>query len=454
MTVAGIIVVLLVVDQEMALVTGAVLPVLALATVSFWRRSRNLYRLTRQRLSALHVHLHEQVTGLRAVQAYGRAADSVGTFTTLSDHHRRAQMRTQLVVALYFPFVSFLAPLTTLLVLASGAGRIHDGTLTPGTLIAALIYVQLLFAPVQQLALAFDTYQQAVTSFDHLHGLLDTPATLQSSTRPRARPVPVLRGSIAFDQVTFTYPRPPQASPSTAPRVALSDVTLHIPAGQRVAFVGESGAGKSTLLKLVSRLYDPTTGTVRVDGVDLRDNEPAEYRRHLGVVPQEPHLFAGTVRDNIAYGLPQATDRQIQDAARAVDAHETITALPGGYHHDITERGHALSAGQRQLICLARAALVDPAILLLDEATASLDPATQHLVTTAVNRLAQGRTTLIVAHHLTTAARTDRIIVLDRGRPVQDGTHTDLLATLGPYRQLWTAHTAHTHRGSQNSSWT
>ncbi|MBB0244568.1 ATP-binding cassette domain-containing protein, partial [Streptomyces alkaliphilus] len=249
-------------------------------------------------------------------------------------------------------------------------------------------------------------------------------------------PVDRLEGKIRFEKVGFRYGT---ASPNASD--ALRDVDLTIPAGQTVAFVGETGAGKSTLVKLVARFYDPTSGAVMVDGRDVRDLDPTGYRRRLGVVPQESYLFAGTVRDAIAYGRPDATDAEVEAAARAVGAHDMIARLPSGYLHPIAERGRNLSAGQRQLIALARAELVDPDILLLDEATAALDLATESLVNEATDRLAKRRTTLVVAHRLTTAARADRVVVLDGGRVVEDGTHAELLAAGGRYTELWRSYT-------------
>ncbi|WP_435533269.1 ABC transporter ATP-binding protein [Streptomyces harbinensis] len=430
MTFFGIMGVLVVIDVQLALVVLATLIPLTIGTVIFRRHSVKAYELARERVSGVNADLQESVAGLRMVQAFRRESDGYERFTDRSDGYRRARLRGQWLISVYFPFVQLLATLATAGVLLVGAGRVGAGTLTAGALVAYLLYIELFFAPVQQLSQVFDGYQQAVVSLGRIQELLAEPTTTPPAERPR--PVPErLRGEVEFRGVRFAYRG---AEDGTE---ALRGIDLTIPAGQTVAFVGETGAGKSTLVKLVARYYDPTRGAVRVDGTDLRDLDLSGYRHRLGVVPQEPYLFDGTVRDAIAYGRPGASDAEVEAAARAVGAHHMIAALPGGFHQPVGERGRALSAGQRQLIALARAELVRPDILLLDEATAALDLATEALVNRATDRLAVRRTTLVVAHRLTTAARADRVVVLDRGTVVEDGTHTELLARDGRYAALW-----------------
>nr|WP_259453557.1 ABC transporter ATP-binding protein [Streptomyces ginkgonis] len=430
MTFFGIMGVLVVIDVQLALVVLATLIPLTIGTVIFRRHSVKAYELARERVSGVNADLQESVAGLRMVQAFRRESDGYERFTDRSDGYRRARLRGQWLISVYFPFVQLLATLATAGVLLVGAGRVGAGTLTAGALVAYLLYIELFFAPVQQLSQVFDGYQQAVVSLGRIQELLAEPTTTPAAERPR--PVPErLRGEVEFRGVRFAYRG---AEDGTE---ALRGIDLTIPAGQTVAFVGETGAGKSTLVKLVARYYDPTRGAVRVDGTDLRDLDLSGYRHRLGVVPQEPYLFDGTVRDAIAYGRPGASDAEVEAAARAVGAHHMIAALPGGFHQPVGERGRALSAGQRQLIALARAELVRPDILLLDEATAALDLATEALVNRATDRLAVRRTTLVVAHRLTTAARADRVVVLDRGTVVEDGTHTELLARGGRYAALW-----------------
>ncbi|HEX2274469.1 MAG TPA: ABC transporter ATP-binding protein [Acidimicrobiales bacterium] len=428
-TLVGVAVVLVIMNPALSLATLATLLPLVAATVWFRRRSDRAYERARERVATVNASLQESVTGVRVAQAYVREDRNIDEFRRVARHHLDARMDAQRLVATYFPFIETLSVLASAAVLGVGAHLVTTGGVTAGELVAFLLYLNLLFSPIHQLSHVFDQYQQARAS---LHKITELLAT-EPSVVPPAAPVEPgrLRGALRFEGVRFRYPG--------AADDALAGVNLDVAPGQTVALVGETGAGKSTIVKLVARFYDPTEGRVLVDGRPLTELDLGAYRRQLGYVPQEPFLFSGTLRDNIAYARPEATRAEVEAAARAVGAHDFIARLPGGYLHHVTERGRSLSAGQRQLIALARARLVDPAILLLDEATAALDLATEARVVRAMGLLAHGRTTLLVAHRLQTTRIADRIAVVDGGRIVEQGTHDDLLARGGRYASLWEA---------------
>jgi ATP-binding cassette subfamily B protein len=404
-----------------------IVPPLAVATVWFRRRSGEAYDDARDKVGTVNAEFQESLSGVREAQAYVQEGRAVDSFRATARRYLDARLRTQVLQAIYFPFILFLATCGDAIVLGLGSALVHDGTIAAGTVIAFLLYLDQFFAPVQQLSQVFDQWQQAVASMTKINELMQTPVTTPDAADPV---VPShLRGELCFDRVRFSYP--------TTGLETLHGVDLHVAAGETVALVGETGAGKSTLVKLAARFYDADSGDVLIDGIPVRELDLRAYRRRLGYVPQEAFLFSGTVRDNIAYGRPDATDAEVERAARAVGAHEFIAELRGGYLHPVTERGRSLSAGQRQLLCLARALLVDPAILLLDEATANLDLSTEARVQRAMGVISRDRTTLLIAHRLQTARTADRIVVVDDGRIVESGTHAELVELDGAYAELW-----------------
>jgi ATP-binding cassette subfamily B protein len=415
-------------SPTLTLLTSFVLVPFVLVTVLFQRLSGKPYADAREQISQMNAELRESLAGARETQAFGQEDRQQGRFGQSSRAYVEARLAAQRLASLYFPFVELLSDVAAVFVLAGGAWLIDRHHLEVGELVAFLLYISLFFTPVQQMSTLFDSWQQARVSMRRVGELMaEQPTVLPPAEPERPRRV---RGEISLRAVGFVYPDG---------REALRGVDLLVSPGETLAVVGESGSGKSTLARLIARFQDPTTGTVRVDGVDLRRMDERLRRAMLGYVPQEPFLFSGTVRDNIAYGRPAATDAEVEAAARRVGAHETIAALDGGYLHVLDERGGSLSAGQRQLLCLARAELIDPVILLLDEATSQLDVAAEATVLEAVRRGAGRRTTVVIAHRLAVAEEADRVAVLDGGRLVELGTPADLRAAGGPYSRLLAA---------------
>jgi ATP-binding cassette subfamily B protein len=379
----------------------------------------------------VNANLQESLSGVRVAQAYTREGRNIASFREVNGEYLGARLGAQRLIALYFPFVLLLADIGAAVVLGAGSVMVDNGTVTAGVVIAFVLYLDQFFSPIQQLSQVFDTWQQASASMHKIDELMATPTGTPAPAAAVAVEPSRVRGAITFEDVRFAYPGTVE--------VALSGVDLEIRPGETVALVGETGAGKSTIVKLVARFYDPTGGRVLIDGRDLRDLDLGTFRRQLGIVPQEAFLFTGNIRDNIAYGRPEARDVDVEAAARAVGAHEFIAELSGGYLAPVSERGRSLSSGQRQLIALARARLVDPAILLLDEATSNLDLATEARVQRAMGIVAEGRTTILVAHRLQTARSADRVIVVDDGRIIEQGTHDELVAQGGRYSVMWDA---------------
>jgi ATP-binding cassette subfamily B protein len=453
-TFAGVGVALLLLDLELALWTLTVVIPLAIATVLFRRVTNRLYDLVRESLAVVNADFQESLSGIREAQAFVHEDATVERFHRLGMRYFDARLRAQRTIATYFPFVLFLSAIADVVVLGVGAHLIAEGRLTTGVLIAFILYLTMFFSPIQQLSQVFDSWQQTRVSVNRISDLM----RLHTLTPDPEQPVALdrVRGELALVDVHFRYPSAPEVPTDAAkgpadsalpdsdvvrrkPPEALRGLDLRVAPLETVALVGETGAGKSTVLKLLARFYDPDSGSVTLDGHDLRTLDLHDFRSRLGYVPQESFLFTGTIRDNIAYGRPEATDLEVEAAARAVGAHDFIATLHDGYHQAISERGASLSSGQRQLIALARAELVDPAVLLLDEATANLDLATEAKVSAAMAAVAGRRTTILIAHRLQTARTADRIVVLGQGRVLEEGTHEALVARDGRYAAMWRA---------------
>ena len=431
LTLIGVVVILFVLDPHLALLTFLVLPILAVGAFAFRIASADAYRLTREKIATITGYLQETLSGIRVVRAFGQEQAHIKRFRELNDENRAANMTTVNLNAAYFPAVEFLSAIVTVEILVIGGIEAINGHTSTGVVFAFIAALNNFFDPIQKLSQLYTTYQSGMAALDKIFDLLDEQPDLADA--PDATPLPSIRGEIRFDDVSFRY----GSNADDDAAYALRDVDLVIPPGQTVALVGETGAGKSTFAKLVARFYDPTGGGVLVDGHDLRTITAHSLRSQMGIVPQEGFLFSGTIRENIAFGRPDATDEEIQTAARAVGAHEFIAELDDGYDAQIGERGVQLSAGQRQLVAFARALVADPRILVLDEATSNVDVHTESLIEQGLRRLVAGRTAIVIAHRLSTIRHAGRILVLEHGQVVEDGTHDELIEAQGRYWQLY-----------------
>jgi ABC-type multidrug transport system fused ATPase/permease subunit len=426
LTLVGTAILLFILDWRLALATLAVIPLMSIATIVFRVRTTRAYRAVRERLGLVTATLAEDIAGMRIVQAFTREETNTRNFKAVAERYRDANMETVVLNGLYFPFVDLLSSIALAVVLGYGGHLYFSGDVTLGTLFAFMLYVQNFFDPVQQLSQLYNTFLSATAALDKIMDVMDEePEVLD---RDGAIALPEVEGHVQFEDVHFSY--------STGTEV-LHGLNLDVPAGTTVALVGHTGAGKSTIAKLLARFYDPTEGRITIDGHDLRDIRQDSLRHQLGIVPQEGFLFAGTVTENIKFGRPDATDEEVVSAAQTVGAHDFILRLEDGYETQLQERGSRLSLGQRQLVALARALLADPRILILDEATSSVDIGTERKIERALRLLLSGRTAFIIAHRLSTIRDADLIVVLEHGQIVEQGSHDELLAKRGLYTSLY-----------------
>jgi ATP-binding cassette subfamily B protein len=423
---AGTAVVLFLLDWRLALATLLVLPVMGGATAWFRVRSNRAYRRVRERLGLVTATLAEDISGMRVVQSFTREPASQTSFRGVNEAYKAANYETVVLNGLYFPAVDVLSSVAVAIVLGFGGALVVEGSLTVGVLLAFTLYLSNFFDPVQQLSQLYNTFLSATAALDRIISVLDEEPEVVDA--PNACELPAIAGHVRFDHVRFGYSEFPDV---------LHDFDLEVPPGTTVALVGHTGAGKSTIAKLLARFYDPRAGAITIDGHDLREATQASLRQQLGIVPQEGFLFAGTVAENISFGRPEADRSEIEAAARAVGVDVFVAELPDGYDTELGERGFRLSLGQRQLVAFARALLADPQILILDEATSSVDIATEQTIERGLRHLLAGRTAFVIAHRLSTIRRADLIVVLDHGRIVEQGTHDKLLAAGGAYTRLY-----------------
>jgi ABC-type multidrug transport system fused ATPase/permease subunit len=418
------VIVLFIVDWRLALVAMVILPPTIVVSRWFQRRSAVAQLDVRNRIAAVTAHVAESVSGMAIIQAFNRERAFQSQFDELNLENRRSNIYAQKLFSVFFPAIELFGAISTCAVLLVGTRFLSEGTLTIGTLITAIYLLQLVFQPLQELSDVYGQMQAAAAAMVKISSVLDTHADI--GDRPDARPIGRIEGRIDLDGVRFSY----------GDNEVLHGIDIHVPAGGCIALVGQTGGGKSTLAKLIARFYDPSQGTVRMDGTDLREVQLRGYRRQLGVVLQDPFLFSGTIADNIRFARPEATDKEVAETAAAIGVDRLAARLHGGLQHPVREGGAGLSAGERQLISIARALLADPRVLILDEATSNIDRPTEVLIEQALDRLLRGRSSIIIAHRLATVRRADRILVIEHGRIVQQGTEGELLAVEGSFRRL------------------
>ncbi|PIG94017.1 ABC transporter ATP-binding protein [Gloeocapsopsis sp. IPPAS B-1203] len=423
---AGIVIAMFLINLRLGLVSNLVVPLMLVTTSLFSRWARKRFRVTRQTIGELSTKIEEDISSVREAQAFNRVRLNIAEFKALNAANRDANVDAVAITAAFLPSIDFLNTLATAGVLAYGGYLAVTGAATIGTVTAFLLYVQQFFRPIQILSQFYTQAQSALAAVERIFMLLDEPAQLKDA--PDAIAMPLIRGEVTFEQVSFGY-KPNQ--------LVLKEVNLHAKPGQTIALVGPTGAGKSTIINLILRYYDVTSGAVKIDGIDIRKVTQASLRRQIGLVLQDNILFSGTVAENIAFGRPNATQAEIEAAAQVANVHEFITSLPQGYATLLGARGANLSKGQRQLMSIARAVLVNPRILILDEATSSIDTRTEALVQDAIDRLLTERTSFVIAHRLSTVTKADQVLVIQQGQIIEGGTHTELIAQGGVYANLY-----------------
>jgi ATP-binding cassette, subfamily B, multidrug efflux pump len=422
----GIITIMFVMSPKLALLTLAVMPIMIVATALFTRHARKAYVQTRETIGEVAAGFQENVSGVRVVQAFSREHTNQHRFDRVNQGNLDANLWAIRLSSAFPPIVELMGMIATAIVLLFGTMAVMSGEITVGIVVAFLTYVTRFFQPIREIAQVYTLFQQAMAAGEKIFHLLDYPVAVDD--KPNAREMPPIKGQIDFNHVSFHYRRDVPV---------LTDVSLHAEPGQTIALVGPTGAGKTSIASLLARFYDISDGEILIDGVDIRDVTMASLRGQMGLVPQDPFLFSGTIAENIRFGRLDATDEEVIDAAKLANAHEFIERLPEGYDTEVNERGQNYSQGQRQLIAFARAVLANPRILILDEATASVDTRTEVLIQAALGRLLQGRTSVVIAHRLSTIRNADQVLVVNDGRIVQRGTHRELLAQEGTYRDLY-----------------
>ena len=422
----GIVIAMLSIDLRLGLLSNLVVPLMIFTTGLFARWARSRFRVTRQTIGELSSRLEEDISSVREAQAFNRVQLNIVEFDTLNAANRDANVDAVAITAAFLPSIDFLNTLATAAVLAYGGYLAVAGQITVGVVTAFLLYVQLFFRPIQILSQFYTQAQSALAGLERIFLLLDEPSVLQDA--PDAIEMPPMHGEVEFQQVEFGY---------SSGQLVLKGVNLQAQPGQMIALVGPTGAGKSTIINLILRFYDVTAGAVTIDGIDIRRVTQASLRRQIGIVLQDNLLFSGTVAENIAFGRPNAPQAEIEAAAQSANLHEFITSLPQGYSTQLGERGAPLSQGQRQLVSIARALLINPRILILDEATSSIDTRTESLVQAAMAKLLQNRTSFVIAHRLSTVTQADQVLVIQQGQIVERGRHEDLMALQGIYANLY-----------------